>query len=135
MLLSGVLLLVAIPVRAGLEKLGVVTVGRPAEVVLTTILGIAGAWLAARLVRRWPSGRQHSLAYLALAALGGYAGGAVTALALSPWRDLLSDEVEREGQVAFYLEAAKPFLAWAAGAVVAFTVLRYESWRRGMARG
>ncbi len=96
----------------------------PASAVL--IMGLfVGSVLAARTVKRWPSGRVHSPAWLVLSGIAACGGAYVAVVALAPWPDVLSDEVIRAGQVRFYYEMVKTGIPFVVAVVAAFGLLRY----------
>jgi hypothetical protein len=98
----------------------------PAATVVAIVLFVVGASLGVSVLSSWPSARVHSRRWLTLSGILGTMGAYLTANALGPWPDLLSDEVIRGGSVRFCVEVVKTFVPWLAGAVVAFAALRYD---------
>ena len=97
----------------------------PAATVVAIVLFVVGASFGVSVLGSWPSARVHSRGWLTLAGVLGTLGAYLTATALGPWPDLLSDEVVGDS-VRFCLEVVKTFVPWLSGAVVAFAALRYD---------
>jgi hypothetical protein len=119
-LAAGVLSLSAAAVRT----LGVPNIGTPAPVVIAAGVTVAASILAPRVLQKWSNARRYSRHWLTLAALLGGAAGALAALALAPWPDLLSDEVAKRGEAAFLFEGVKTFVPWVVAVLAAFVTLR-----------
>jgi len=87
---------------------------------------LIGAYLTVRLLAQsWQDAMYHSATRILVACLLG-AGLVLVCFAWWDWPDLLSPQAYGEGQLLWYLEAAKPFLPWVPGSLVAWAVLRVQ---------
>jgi hypothetical protein len=103
--------------------------GEPPTAALLVLGVFGGSILASRVVRRWPSARVHSRAWLVLSGAMACGAAYLGTVALAPWPDLLSEEVARAGQARFYLEMIKPAGPWLVAGLAAFGVLRFDAQR------